>query len=367
MEVRTNRNGLIESMQRVQNIITLKSNLPILSYVLIQATKNNLVFTTTDLDIGITCEIPANIKKEGAVALPAKKFNDVIREFPGNELNILVRKNNFVFIEGNLCQFKLMGLDSKEFPKLPQFSSEKTLKLNPQEFKDMLSLVSLAVSFNETRYILNGVLFEIKKEELNLIATDGKRLAISKIKLPEGGIGEEIKIIIPIKTIHELIRNIDEECEVLLSIGKNFVLMDLGKIQIISRLIEGEFPNYEQVVPAISPYKVKIERGMLLCAIRRAALLSTPDYQAVKFEFFPTKGGKLIISKSTPNLGESQEELHCEYNGKETAIGFNPYYLIDVLKNLNQETVEIEILETEKPAVLRSPNYTYIVLPMRLG
>jgi DNA polymerase-3 subunit beta len=147
-------------------------------------------------------------------------------------------------------------------------------------------------------------------------------------------------------------------------LGNNQVLFDLGNVVVLSRLIEGEFPDYKQVIPPISDNKMKAGREQLLLAVRRAALLSTPDYQAVKLEVFKNK---LVLSKSTPDIGESREELSVEYTGREMAIGFNPSYLIDVLKNLNTETIELELTDSEKPGVVRTNGYTYIVLPMRLS
>jgi DNA polymerase-3 subunit beta len=198
-----------------------------------------------------------------------------------------------------------------------------------------------------------------------VVATDGRRLAIKEEKLPYS-LNKEIKMIIPIKTIHELERNLNEteESEVEVIFGKNQVGFGWEDLIIISRLIEGDFPDYKQVIPQEVHPKIKIERQFFLGAIRRASLLSTPDYQAVKLEVFKDK---LVVSKSTPDMGESYEEIPIEYGGKELFIGFNPDYLIDVLKNLKEDTVEFELTESEKPGVIRRPGYIYIVLPMRLG
>ncbi|MFH1577516.1 MAG: DNA polymerase III subunit beta [Candidatus Omnitrophota bacterium] len=362
MKLSVNKAHLVKGIQTVQNIITQKSNLPILSYLLLEARDETIHLTTTDLDIGITCEIPVDTKEPGVIVLPAKKFGDIIKEFPEDTININTRKNNLTLIESKQCQFKLMGLPHEEFPKLPQFTNQEIIKLNQSDFKEILSLVSFAVSSDETRYVLNGILCQIDKNNINIIATDGKRLAFCQKKLTQG-INKSIEIILPLKTIHELNRSLSEEGELFLGIGTNQVLLDFGKIQIISRLIEGEFPDYKQVIPPATSNKIKIDREQFLLAIKRASLLTTVDYQAVKFEVFKNR---LVISKSTPDVGESREELLCEYPGKDTVIGFNPTYLIDVLKNLHNQTVELEITDSEKPGVIRTNGYIYIVLPMRL-
>jgi len=363
MKFKTQKDNLLNAIQTVQNVISPKSALPILSNILIETQADKIRLTATDLDVGITCLIPVNIQEQGAVTIPAKRFNDIVRELPGDELSLNTKKNNLVTIETDTCQFKIMGLAKEEFPKLPEFKDKEVIKLEQDMLKKILNLTSFAVSFDETRYILNGILFKVEKNKLILVATDGKRLAIIEKTLKQD-FEKTINIIIPIKTIQELNRNLKEEGEVSLVLGNNQVLFDLGHIAIISRLIEGEFPDYRQVIPAVSDTKIGVDRAQFLLATRRAALLSTPDYQAVKLEIFKDK---MVISKSTPDIGESREEIPVAYRGKEMVIGFNPVYLTDVLKNLSEEKLEFELTDSEKPGVIRQDGYTYIVLPMRLS
>ncbi len=363
MKFKAEKNTLMNGIQIVQNVISTKSALPILSNILIESQQNGLRLTATDLDIGISCVIPVDIQEVGAITIPAKRFNDIIKELPSDNVNITTKKNNLVVIETESCQFKIMGLAREEFPKLPEFKDKEVTKLEQAGLKQMLGLTSFAVSIDETRYILNGILFKINKNNLTLVATDGKRLAIMEKKLKQE-LDKEASFIIPLKTIHELNRNLKDEGELSLILGNNQVLFDLGNVIVISRLIEGEFPDYKQVVPAPSNNVMKTERDKFLLAVRRASLLSTPDYQAVKLELFKNK---LVVSKSTPDIGESREELPVEYQGKELAIGFNPAYLIDVLKNLSIDSVELELTDSEKPGVIRTNGYVYIVLPMRLS
>lgn len=305
MKINFQKEDLIQGIQIVQNIITTKAALPILSHILLETQQDKLRLTATDLDIGISCVIPVQTEEAGAITIPAKRFGDIIRELPGDSVDISTKKNNLVIIETENCQFKIMGLAREEFPKLPEFKDKEVIKLEQNTLKQILSLTSFAVSFDETRYILNGILFKIQKNKLILVATDGKRLAIMEKEL-EQSLEKEIRLIVPIKTIHELNRNLQEEGNLSLILGTNQVLFDLGDVVIISRLIEGEFPDYQQVIPPISDNKMTANREELLLAVRRAALLSTPDYQAVKLELFKNK---LVVSKSTPDIGESREEL----------------------------------------------------------
>jgi DNA polymerase-3 subunit beta len=362
MRFKTQKPILLNAIQVVQNIVTSKAALPILSNILLEAQDNKLKLTATDLDVGITCVISVDVQESGGITIPAKRFGDIIKELPVDEVTISGKKNNLVLIETELCQFKIMGIGREEFPKLPEFKDKEVLKLEQGSLKEMLTLTSFAVSFDETRYILNGIMFKVSPNILELVATDGKRLALIERAL-QNKTNKSAQIIVPIKTIQELNRNLKEEGELLITLGSNQVLLDLGNVVIISRLIEGEFPDYRQVIPPIAGNQIRVNREQFLLAVKRAALLATPDYQAVKLEVFKNK---LVISKSTPDIGESREELAMEYQGKEMAIGFNPAYLIDVLKNLTMETISFELTDSEKPGVIRSEGYVYIVLPMRL-
>ncbi len=363
MKIKIDKEGFANAIQIVQNVVSTKSALPILANMLLTAQDNSLKLITTDLDIGISCVIPVDIQEPGAITVPTKRFGDIIRELPGESAVITSKKNNMITIETESCQFKIMGLPAEEFPKLPEFKDREIIKLEQSDLKEMLRLTSFAVSADESRYVLNGILLNIQNSNLVLVATDGKRLAITNKKLPNPT-DKDINIIIPIKTVQELNRNLQGDGELSLMIGQNQVMFDLGNILIISRLIEGEFPDYRQVIPPVSEYKMRINREEFLLAIKRAALLTTPDYQAVKLEVFKDK---LVVSKSTPDIGESSEIVPMEYKGKEVAIGFNPSYLIDVLKNLDSELIDLELMDGEKPGVIRSDKYVYIVLPMRLS
>lgn len=363
MKFKVEKSILINAIQTVQNVVSAKASLPILSNILIETQQGGISLTATDLDIGITCVIPVDVQEQGAITIPAKRFSDIIKEFPIEVVSVTAKKNNLVIIDSDMCQFKIMGLGREEFPKLPEFKDKKAIKLEQATLRQMLSLTSFAVSFDETRYVLNGTLFKINKGVLTLVSTDGKRLAIAEKKM---GIETDVdlQIIIPIKTIHELNRNLKDEGQLSLVVGANQALFDLGGVVVISRLIEGEFPDYKQVIPAASENKMKVGRSQFLLAVKRASLLATPDYQGVKLEVFKNK---LVISKSTPDVGESREELAVEYQGRELVIGFNPVYLIDILKNLNEEIINLELTDSEKPGVIRTGGYVYIVLPMRLN
>lgn len=362
MKITLTKDALLEGIQVVQNVVSPKATLPILSNMLIETKKSTLRLNTTDLDIGISCEIPVNIMEDGAITIPAKRFGEIVRELPAGEVTIHARKNNQIEIECGNYKTKLLGLPKEEFPKFPEFKDKEPVRVKQADLKEMFRLTSFAVSHEESRYVLNGVLLEVQKDVLRMVATDGRRLAKIEKKLLQA-VNKDVAVILPIKAVMEVNRNLKDEGEMSFVVGTNQVMFEIEGTLIATRIIEGDFPNYVQVIPKGSAPKVMLNTMAFLAAIRRANLLATPDFQAIKFEVFKDK---LVISKTTPDVGESREELAINFTGSEMIIGFNPQYMIDVLKNLNDEAIEAEFLGTDKPCVIRKENYLYLALPMRL-
>ena len=363
MKLKISKDDLLYGITKVQNVVSSKATLPILSNMLLETTKKSTIrLYATDLDIGISCEIPVQILEEGAITLPAKKFNDIIKELPEGDVVITTKKNNHIEIEGEKCLFKLIGLPKEEFPKFPEFKNVEAVVIDQGVLKEMLKMTSFAVSHEEARYILNGVLLEIEDDIIRLVATDGRRLAKSEKKL-ETPIKKETRIIIPTKAVYEVMRNIKEEGQLSLLTNANQLLFDIDHVLIATRIIEGDYPNYNQVIPPEQKIKITINTQGLLAAIKRANLLTTPDFQAVKFEVFKDK---LIVSKITPDLGESREEVGIHYGGSELIVGFNPHFFIEALKNIETEEVSLELLGADKPGVIRMNEYLYLALPMRI-
>jgi DNA polymerase-3 subunit beta len=363
MRLNTTKDILLKGIQSTQNAINTKSSLPILSNILIEAEGDTTILTATDLDIGITTTLPIKPDVAGSVTIPAKKFFDIIKELPESEILISVKKNNLVNIECESCSFKIMGLPKDEFPQLPEFKDKDSIILPQKKLKEMLDMTSFAMSRDETRYVLNGVLLIIKPAFIRLIATDGRRLAVAehKIQLPKT---QERKAIIPAKTVNELSRMLGDEGDVKISFGENQASFNIGPTKIISRLIEGEFPNYEAVIPKESKEKLVAHREKFISALKRVALFTNQESMAVKID---VTRDKAVFSKSTRDIGEVREELAADYKGKDLSMGFNPDYLIDVLKAIEKEMIGIELVDSEKPGVVRvGDEYVYVVLPMQI-
>ena len=364
MKFRTEKEPLLKAIQTLQNVISVKATLPILSNFLIETQKGKIHMAATDLDVGISLNLPVEIIEEGSITVPAKRFSDIIRDLPQGQVNITVRKNNSISIEAERCFFKLMGLPKEEFPKLPKLHEKESITLNQQLLKNMLNLTFFAVSRDETRYILNGVLFVAKGKSIRLVATDGRRLALIEKGL-EFPVEFKKEVIIPTKAIHELTRNLGDEGLVKITFSENQISFQFENTTIISRLIEGQFPNYEQAIPKGNKCKIVIDREKFLWAAKRVSILTSPDSQSIKLDLFKDK---LIFSKNSPDMGEAKEEIDIEHKGEEFSVGFNPQYLIDALKNLKDQDVSLELTGPESPGVIRAQqDYVYIVLPMQLS
>jgi len=363
MRISALKSDFLEDLNVVSSVITSKNTLPILSNLLIEARKR-VELIATDLDIGITIEKDVEILEEGAITAPAKRFVDILKELPEGKVEIYTKKNHMVIIEGEGVQFKILGIPKEEFPTLPKIEEKEEIIIKQKELKEMLLKTSFSMSQDETRYVLNGICFLINKEEDRMVATDGRRLSIATRK-KTNKTQKNKKAIIPTKTIQILIQSLEEEGDVKIKLTQNQIMFILNKQKIISRLIEGEFPNYEQAIPKENKNKIIVDKSKLQASIKRANLLTTPESQAIKLQ---TSKNKLQITKTTPEIGETKEEVEAQYTGEDLLVGFNPQYLLDVLKAIDEEKVQIEVNGPDKPAVIRVNNeeYIYIVLPMQL-
>ena len=368
MKIHTTKDSFLRGIQVVQNAVSSKNTLPILSHILIEAKKDEIRLTATDLEIGISVLVEGEVIEEGSFTVPAKKISEIIKELPSDKsIHISLKKGQSIHIEAGKSYFKLMGLAREDFPQLPEIpQNAKTgdfIKLPQKKLKNMIQLTSFAMSHDESRYVLNGILFSFKEKFLKMVATDGRRLAIIQKEIAEMGTFKK-DVIIPMKTIQELNRNLNEEGDVTFHFKDNQILISLGQSLITSRLIEGEYPNYEQVVPKKIKEDLSLNTQEFLQATRRASILTSQDSQSVKINIIKDR---MIITKSTPELGEAREELEVDYKGGEFVIGFNPTFLIDVLKNVDEENVKFGFIDPEKPAVIKSgEDYTYVVLPMQV-
>ena len=312
MEVIVLKEDLLKGIQTVQGAVSSKNTLPILNNILIEAQNESLKLTATDLDIAITTTIPAQIKTPGNITTPAKRFSEIAKELRSEDpIQIQVKKNYNITIENGKIFFKLIGLPKNDFPEIPEFQTGNTISISQNLLSKMIQLTSFAMSRDEARYVLNGILFSFQDKLLRLVATDGRRLALIEKTLPKA-YEPARNIIVPNKTIQELARNLGDEGDVVLGIKGNQLQFKLGNVVITSRLIEGEFPNYEQVIPKKTKEQILINTQDFLSAARRASIFTNQESQSIKIDL---SKNRMVISKNTPDVGEVREEIETEYSG----------------------------------------------------
>ncbi len=365
MEVKLSKDILLKGIQTVQNAVSQKSGLPVLANILFEASKDKIKLAATDLEIGIISKLSnVEIQEEGAISIPAKKINDIVKELPNKEIHVSAKKNNQIVIKCDKSTFKIMGLPKDEFPKVPEISNKNVLTIPQKLLKSILNLTSFAVSKDESRYILTGILFIVTEKKLSLVATDGRRLAVVTKDIPKP-CGFTRKVIVPVKAVSELLRILKDEGDVEVLFGENQMAFEIDDTILITRLIEGDYPNYEQVIPKSTQEKLRIGKENFYAAIKRASLFTTPDSQSIKLDVLKNR---IVISKVSNDGGESREEIDCGYAGEDLTIGFNPGYLMDALKNISEEEIIFEFAGADKRGVIRAEgsDYIYIVLPVRI-
>lgn len=363
MKFRISKEALLEGLQKVQHVVSSRTTLPILSNVLIVAKGDRLKFTTTDLDVGITGSVMANVDKEGATTLPAKKIVNIVRELPASEVEVSVDSKNIATIVSGSATFKVNGLSEAEFPPFPDFDGAKEFKIQQSDLRDGLKKTSYAISSDETRYVLNGIYTSFRDGKMTLVATDGRRLAMAESDL-EFPASHETDVIIPTKAVQELQRLLGTEGELSLRLSDNQVSISVGDTLLVSKLIEGNYPNYRQVIPSDANERVELPREALLDTVRRVSLLASDKSSSVKLVF---ADNKVEISANSPDVGEAREEMLVKYEAKQIQVAFNPEFMMAPLRNLETETVYLDLIDEMSPGVIRiDGSFLYVLMPMRV-
>ena len=356
------REALLSGLQLVQNVVSTRTTLPILGNALVQAADGKLVISTTDLDTGIRASVECDVLKAGSTTLPARRLFSIVRELPAAELTLEVDSKQVATITSGNSFFRIMGLPEEDFPPFPKGEGAKTFKIPQGVFRDMLKRTAYAISTDESRYVLNGVLLSFKDNKLSLVATDGRRLALveQELEFPKGS---EVEAILPTKAVQELSRILRDEEPLTISFGENQVSFDLGTTFLYSKLIEGNYPNYKQVVPAEAKDRIILERELFLNAVRRVALLSSEKSNSVKLIF---SKNNLDITANTPEVGEAKESIAINHKGKDFSIAFNPEFLMDPLKNIDVEEIFFDFIDELSPGVIKYQKpFLYVIMPMR--
>ena len=367
MELVVRKNDLLRELQLFQGIVERKNTIPILANVLIEANGNEIRMLATDLEVALRSRCEASVTKSGSLTLPAKKLYEIIKALPETDVRIVEDKHG-VKVAADRFDSRIQTLPREDFPTLPDASGKARATLPRAALKEMISKTQFAITGEDTRYFLNGAKFVIKPDSLTLVATDGHRLALVEVT-HKIDIGEELGVILPKKTLLELGKLLVEgDGDVIFESGENHLFFDVGGRMLISRMIDGQFPAYERVLPKGNDKEIEFERERLTNAVKRVALLSNERSRAVKLEI---NKGKVEVTSSSPEFGEAREELVADYTGDPLTISFNAQYVLDFLNVVETDLVVLSLKDEVSQAVMKPVgaqgyDYTYVIMPMRI-
>jgi DNA polymerase-3 subunit beta len=369
MELVVRKNDLLRELQLFQGIVERKNTIPILANVLMEAKGDAVRFLATDLEVGLRSSCKATVTKGGTLTLPAKKFYEIVKSLPETDIRIADDKGG-VKIAADRFESRMQTLPREDFPTLPESGGAATATLPRSAVKEMVAKTQFAITGEDTRYFLNGALFVLRPEEMNLVATDGHRLAlVSVTRDGHAKSSDENKAILPKKTLGELGRLLMEgDGDIGYERGENHLFFTAGDRLLISRMIDGQFPAYERVIPKGNDKHIEFERDRLTNAVKRVALMSNERSRAVKFQI---DKGKVDVTSSSPDLGEAKETLPVEYAGSSMEICFNAQYVLDFLSAVATDVVSLELKDEVSQAVMKPVgaegyDYTYVIMPMRV-
>jgi DNA polymerase-3 subunit beta len=358
------RSKFLDGLQKVQNVVSGKGTLQILQNALIHAEDNQLCITTTDLDISERCFVDCEVDQPGSTTLPVRRLSSIIRELDEGKIMVEVNDDDVATVQAGSSYFKIIGMSVRDFPPVPASEGKFCYRVDQGVLREMLRKTSYAVSQDETRRVLNGVLMAFKDNKLTMVATDGRRLALveHEIEFPPEA---EAEMILPTKAVSELMRILGNEGDLKVYAQKNQAVFELGTTMVSSKLIDGVYPNYRQVIPGACDERVVIEREALLAALRRVSVVTTDKSNATRLTF---SANQLTISINTPDVGEGRDTVPVKYVGKEISIIFNPEYVMDPLKNIDDDEVFLELNDGHSPALLKcNVPFLYVLMPLRIS
>jgi DNA polymerase-3 subunit beta len=372
MELVVRKADLLRELQLFQGIVERKNTIPILANVLIEADGDQVRLLATDLEVGLRSRCQASVTKGGSLTLPAKKLYEIIKALPETDVRIEEDKSG-VKVAADRFDSRMQTLPREDFPTLPDGTGVYSVSLPRDVLKQMVSKTQFAITGEDTRYFLNGALFILRHDSMSLVSTDGHRLALITVPRDtartKGKSDEEVRVILPRKTLLELGRLLAEgEGDIQYERGENHLFFEIGGRLLISRMIDGQFPAFERVIPKGNDKRVEFDRDRLTSAVKRVALLSNERSRAVKFQM---DKGKVEIASSSPEFGEAKEVLTVDYAAAPVTICFNAQYVLDFLSVVETDSVGLEFKDEMSQAVMKPVgaegyDYTYVIMPMRV-
>jgi DNA polymerase-3 subunit beta len=366
MEVALEREAFLRGVQMVQNIVEPRQTLPVLSNIMLEGAGESVSVTATDLEVGARVIVPARVASPGAVTVSARKFGEIMKELSAASLTLKVGDNAAISIRCGGVSYRLVGLPPDDFPPVVPASTTAWIPVEARALREMLQQTSFAISHDENRYALNGVLFSIQGQEVRLVATDGHRLAIS-VRTLGSAVPTPLTGIVPRKAVTELMRVLGSSEDVQIALTENQFVLQMGATFVLTaRLIEGQFPNYEAVTPKGHPGRLLVSRASLQGALRRVAVIAEERNKPVKMTVTPAS---LTLSASSQELGEAEETIDVDYSGQEVVMGFNSRYLLDALGAVEKDPVAFEFKDGLSPGMVKSvedEGYCCVIMPMRI-
>jgi DNA polymerase-3 subunit beta len=368
MRFTISREKLLEGLQAVTAAVPAKTTLPVLANLLVETTDRGIRLSATDLDIAVSTEVAADVEAAGAITIPAKKLSEIARELPPSPVKLAASGEQRVTLECGRSKFKLLGLPRDEFPTFPAVRFNDSWRVKSGELQKLIQHTSFAVSTEESRPILNGVLWELREDRMRMVATNGHRLA--KMDLPvESSSAPPGDLIVPPKALDQVRRLFPAEEELEIARGENHLGFRSPFTSVFTRLVEGPYPNYEQVIPKDNDRICLADKASLTSALKRMSVIASDQTHRIKMSF---NAGMLKFSVTTPDLGEAQDELPVQYNGDQLDIGFNATYLLEILRYMPTEQVKLTFKAPERAATIEpegwddGAKYLCLVMPLRL-
>ena len=376
MELTVGKADLQKELQLCQGVVEKRSTIPILSNVLLKAADGRLQIAATDLDVTILSSTGARITTPGGVTIEAKRLFDVVRSLPDDDVHFTLQENNSMLIESGTAKFRLLGLPAEDYPTLPSVNVTEGFTIPLDELKTMVGKVKFAITHEETRFQLNGALLKVQPNKMEMVATDGHRMAL--INFPSGITGKgkkgsDLTILIPRKALDEILRlEGGEDGTVRFGVSDNQLFFEAGDRRLLARMIDVNFPNYMEVISRDNDRRVMVDRERLLSTIKRISLVANERTRAVRFDFAP---GKLTVSSTNPELGDARETVPIDYAGSPFFVGLNAAYVMDFLSATDTPSVSLDLKDENsqcigKPATTGEDlpyDYLYVVMPMRLA
>jgi len=328
MKFTITREQFQEGLQAVAGSVPTKTTLPVLSNILVEATHDGVRLSGTDLDIAVSTTVPASVDQEGSITVPARKLAEIVRELPNASIRITASGEQRVTIECGRSKFRLLGLPKDEFPAFPAVKFDGGWKATAGNLQKLITHVAFAASTEESRPILNGVLWELRPDRMRMVATNGHRLARMDVPTATAG-GAQADLIVPPKALEQIRKLFSAEDEIEVARSENHLGFRSSTTQVFTRLIEGPYPNYEQVIPRENDKVMTADKGAITSALRRMSIVASDQTHRIRMAF---ANGSCKLSVQTPDLGEAQEEVTVTYEGDALEIGFNAAYMLEVLK-----------------------------------